>query len=58
MAIGIQPKEPDICEDNPFKNDLLNRKQSIEVLTSIIGSIEGPCVLAVDAAWGTGKRRF
>ena len=58
MAIRIQPKEPDICEDNPFKNDLLNRKQSIEVLTSIIGSIEGPCVLAVDAAWGTGKTTF
>ena len=58
MAIRIQPKDPDICEQDPFENDLLNRKQSIEVLTSIIGSIEGPCVLAVDAAWGTGKTTF
>ena len=41
-----------------FENDLLNRKESIEVLTSIIGSIEGSCVLAVDAPWGTGKSTF
>ena len=58
MAIRFQPRDPDICEGDPFKNDLLNRKESIEVLTSIIGSIEGPCVLAVDAAWGAGKTTF
>ena len=58
MAIRIQPREPDICEDDPFRYDLLNRRESVEVLTSIIGSIEGPCVLAVDAAWGTGKTTF
>ncbi len=58
MAIRIQPREPEISEADPFKDDLLNRKESIEVLTSVIGSIEGPCVLAVDAAWGTGKTTF
>ena len=58
MAIRLQPRDPDICKGDPFKNDLLNRKESIEVLTSIIGSIEGPCVLAVDAAWGAGKTTF
>lgn len=58
MAIRFQPREPDICEGDPFKNDLLDRRESVEVLTSIIGTIEGPCVLAVDAAWGAGKTTF
>ena len=58
MGIRIQPTEIDIPEDNPFKNDCLGRKEAAEVLTHIVGSIEGPCVLAVDAAWGAGKTTF
>ncbi len=58
MAIRLQPMEIEICENDPFRNDLLGRKEPVEVLTSIVGSIEGPCVLAVDAAWGTGKTTF
>lgn len=30
----------------------------MEVLTNLIGSIEGPCVLGIDAAWGNGKTTF
>ena len=58
MGIRIQPREIDVPEDNPFKNDLLGRKEPAEVLTHLVGSIEGPCVLAVDAAWGAGKTTF
>ena len=58
MGIRIQPPEIDVPEDNPFKNDLLGRKEPVEVLTHIVGSLEGPCVLAVDAAWGAGKTTF
>ncbi len=58
MGIRIRPREIDITEKEPFRNDLLNRKESIEVLTHLVESIEGPCVLAVDAAWGTGKTTF
>lgn len=58
MAIRLQPLEIDIPEDDPFKNDLLSRKDSAEVLTHLVGSIEGPCVLAVDATWGAGKTTF
>ena len=58
MGIRIQPKEIEVPADDPFKNDLLARKEPVEVLTSIIGSIEGPCVLAVDSGWGTGKTTF
>ena len=58
MGIRIQPREIDVPEDDPFKNDLLGRKEPAEVLTHLVGSIEGPCVLAVDAAWGAGKTTF
>ena len=58
MGIRIQPREIEIPEDDPFKNDLLGRKESVEVITHLMGSIEGPCVLAVDAPWGTGKTTF
>ena len=58
MAFRIQPTEIDVPEDDPFSNDLLGRKESIEILTHLVGSFEGPCVLAVDAPWGTGKTTF
>ena len=58
MGIRIRPREIDITEEEPFRNDLLDRRESVEVLTHLVESIEGPCVLAVDAAWGTGKTTF
>ena len=54
----IQPLEIDVPEGDPFKNDLLGREDTVKVLTSIVRSIEGPCVLSVDAAWGAGKTTF
>ena len=56
--IRIQPGSIEIPEKNPFVNDKLNRKEQIEVLTSIIELNSGPCVIAVDAAWGNGKTTF
>ncbi len=58
MGIRIQPREIDVPKNDPFKNDLLGRKESVEVLTHLVGNFEGPCVLAVDAAWGNGKTTF
>ena len=58
MGIRIQPREIEVPEDDPFKNDLLGRREPAEILTHIVGSIDGPCVLAIDAAWGTGKTTF
>ena len=58
MGIRIQSKEIEVPEDDPFKNDLLGRREPAEILTHIVGSIDGPCVLAIDAAWGTGKTTF
>ena len=58
MGIRIQPRQLDIPEDDPFKNDLLDRKESASALTNILGTIEGPCVFAIEAEWGTGKTTF
>ena len=58
MGIRIQPREINVPADDPFKNDLLDRRESVEVLTHLVHSFEGPCVLAVDAAWGNGKTTF
>ena len=57
--IRIQRKDKDPPENNPFEFDLLNREEAVKTLTRLIGAIEeGPCVLAVDAPWGTGKTTF
>ena len=58
MTTRIQPSEIEIPPGDPFKNDLLERKQPAEILTNLVANIEGPCVLAVDAAWGAGKTTF
>ena len=56
--IRVQPLDIEIPKENPFQNDLLNRQKLIESLTQLVGSIEGPCVMAMDAPWGAGKTTF
>ena len=58
MGIRVQPVDVVVSAENPFENDLLDRKPSVELLTSIVSGIEGPCVLALDGAWGAGKTTF
>ena len=58
MGVRIQPTEIEVPPHDPFKNDCLGRKEPAVILTQVVGSIHGPCVLAVDAAWGTGKTTF
>lgn len=58
MTIRIRPEDIETPEDDPFKNDLLDRKKTAELLTDVVRSIEGPGVVAIDAAWGTGKTTF
>ena len=58
MVIRVQPKEVVVSPKDPFDNDKLNRKDSILALTNVLGQIEGPCVMAVDAGWGKGKTTY
>ncbi len=54
----IQPLEVEAPEGNPFANDLFKREEAAKILTDVINSITGPCVLSVDAPWGAGKTTF
>ena len=56
--IPIRPTEFSVVSDDPFKNDLLDRKPAIESLTRIVGSAQSPYVISVDADWGSGKTAF
>ena len=57
-AIPIRPNEFAVPPDEPFKNDLLERRPAIESLTRIVGSARSPYVISVDADWGSGKTAF
>ncbi len=56
MPIRVQPAEIEVPENDPFANDLLGWMESIEALTTLLGNIVGPCVMAVGARacshWG------
>ena len=58
MGIRVQPRDIEIPADEPFRHDLLNRREAVDTLTHLVGNLEGPCVVAVDAAWGFGKTTF
>lgn len=56
--VRIQPTPIVPPKDDPFRDDLLDRKGFAETLASMFGAIEGPCVFAIDGGWGTGKTTF
>ena len=58
MGFQIQPRKLDVPETDPFANDKLDRKEPAEILTRLIHSFDGPCVIAIDAGWGKGKTTF
>ena len=58
MGIRVQPQKIEVPPDDPFKADLLDRREAVDTLTHLVGNLEGPCVIAVDAAWGFGKTTF
>jgi hypothetical protein len=50
--------EIEIDENDIFKNDKLQRKDSIEDLSKLIISNTEPLVLSINASWGSGKTTF
>ena len=49
---------PDIPSDNPFVNDLLDREQYADVLTSLIDTSKKGFTMSINATWGYGKTTF
>ena len=50
--------EIDIPQDNPFKNDKLDRETIAHYLTRLIKSSSEPFVLSINSQWGDGKTTF
>lgn len=44
--------------DDPFKSDLLDRKEEIINLSLLARNVDSPAVMAIDSRWGTGKTTF
>lgn len=53
MAYRIPTLE--IPADEPYRNDALERRPTVEFLVGLIQRAGGPFVLALDSPWGTGK---
>lgn len=51
-------QQVEIDAADPFKNNVLDRKANIEILTQFITSYEQSIVLCIDAGWGQGKTTF
>ncbi|MFO1512351.1 MAG: P-loop NTPase fold protein [Verrucomicrobiota bacterium] len=47
-----------INESEPFNDDKLGHKPSIELLSRLVQSAEQPFVITVEAPWGWGKTKF
>ncbi len=45
----------DVPASNPFQNDQLGREPVVDFLTGLIGRLNGPFVMALDASFGMGK---
>ena len=47
--------EPEVNPNDPWCDDVLERKEIADRLTSIVRGQEAPFVISVDGRWGTGK---
>lgn len=56
MRLSTPPLEID--EQNPYKNDVLNREQFGEQLLNLITRTKEELVICLDAPWGEGKTSF
>jgi hypothetical protein len=56
--MNLKSPELEIPLADPFKNDLLGRKESAVSLTELICSTDEPLVLSINASWGEGKTTF
>ena len=54
----LHPPTPEIPPDDPYANDLFDRREFGESLTSLFRNVEENAVIAVDAPWGDGKTTF
>ena len=54
----IKPDQIEIPRYDPFRHDLLGRKQPALILTNLLLNTESPYTMPIDASWGNGKTTF
>lgn len=54
----LKSRDIEIVKDDPYRNDVLSRKESGEALTEFVLSANDSVVICVDAPWGQGKTTF
>ena len=52
MGYEVRPVEVGVPADDPFQNDCLDRRQTAKALSRFIGTVNGSCVVSLDAEWG------
>ena len=53
--LRLKLPEPDVSAEQPWADDVLDRKQIAERLTNLIRNQSAPFVISVHGYWGTGK---
>ena len=56
MNLKLKPLQID--PSDPFKYDLLGRKEEVVNLSLLSSNVNSPAVIAIDSRWGTGKTTF
>jgi KAP family P-loop domain len=57
-AVKLKPIPFEIPADDPFRNDVLGRKATIERLSNLALNVTPPFVFCIDSPWGGGKTTF
>lgn len=54
-ALPLKQPEPEVCLEKPWQDDVLNRKEVADRLTSVVRNQTLPFVISIHGEWGTGK---
>ena len=54
----LKPTPLEIPPNEPFRNDVLERRSMVESLSRLVIDVTPPFVLCIDAPWGAGKTTF
>lgn len=54
----VIPEEFEATRDDPFQQDLLNRKPHVDALCDVMRDIRGHAVVSIEGSWGSGKTAF
>lgn len=57
-ATRLTRQEPHVNEQEPWRDDRLNRQRAADTLTNLIATQQGPFVVSISGDWGTGKTFF